>query len=111
VPCEVESETAGSDLWKNAEALERRWISSHPHRIIKTIGQVGLAFEFSDTPSRIQGGPVLVGENTREILAGVGYSVSEIDALFESGAVNDESVYPALAKAGTEVAKSPWEKN
>jgi crotonobetainyl-CoA:carnitine CoA-transferase CaiB-like acyl-CoA transferase len=33
-------------------------------------------------------GPVAVpGENSREILAGLGMSDSEIDALFESGAV------------------------
>ncbi len=111
VPCEVASPTAGRDLWNNPEALEHRWISSHPHRVLKKIGQVGLAFEFSDTPSRIQGGPLLVGENTREILTGVGYSETKIDALFASGVVNDERVYPALAKKGDPISKSPWEKN
>ena len=111
VPCEVASKTAGRDLWSNPEALERRWISKHPHRVIGSIGQVGLAFEFSETPSRVQGGPVLVGEDTRSVLADVGYSESEIDALFASGAVNDESIYPALAKDGAVVAKSPWAKD
>ena len=110
VPCEVASPTAGSDLWSDPEALENRWISSHPHRMIEQIGQVGLAFEFSETPSRVQGGPLLVGEDTREVLAGVGYSDVEIDALFASGAVNDERVYPALAEEGDAVSVSPWEK-
>jgi hypothetical protein len=76
---------------------------------VKQIGQVGLAFEFSDTPARIQGPPLVVGRDTRELLAELGYQPAEIDDLFECGAVGDETVDPALAPAGAKPVKSPWE--
>ncbi|MEZ4289916.1 MAG: hypothetical protein R3E53_05000 [Myxococcota bacterium] len=70
----------------------------------------GLAFQFSDTSlTAIQFGPALVGEHTREILAELGYDAQATEALFASRAVGDETVYPALAKAGASHAKSPWE--
>ena len=47
----------------------------------------GFPIRFSKTPSTIDRGAPLVGEHTREILAAVGKSDAEIDALLSSGAV------------------------
>lgn len=109
VPVEVSSDRAGIEMWDDAEALERDWIAVYPHRIVGQLGQVGLAFEFSDTPARVQGGPCIVGEDSRAILMELGYDRGRIDALFESGAVGDESVNPLLAPATATAAKSPWD--
>ena len=95
-------------MWNDPASQEREWIVKYPHRMVGELGQVGLAFSFSDTPARIQGAPVLVGEHTREILAEVGYAPEEIGGLFEAGAVKDETVYPALAPQGAESPASPW---
>jgi crotonobetainyl-CoA:carnitine CoA-transferase CaiB-like acyl-CoA transferase len=108
VPCEISSERAGIDLWQDPEAIEQQRIVKYPHPMVGEIGQVGLALSLSDTPTRIQGRPLLVGENTREILTELGFDPPGIDALFEAGAVNDEHVYPALAGEGAAVADSPW---
>ena len=108
VPCEIASERAGIDLWSDPEALERHWIARYPHPMTKELGQVGLAFSLSDTPARVQGRPLLVGEDTRAILGELGYDEARIDALFESGAVNDQRVYPALADPGAAAVASPW---
>jgi crotonobetainyl-CoA:carnitine CoA-transferase CaiB-like acyl-CoA transferase len=107
VPCEVSAEQAGVEVWSDSEALEESWVVRYPHRMVGDLGQVGLAFQLSDTPARIQGGPMLVGEHTREILAEIGYSEPEVDALFEAGTIGDETVYPALAKPGATQAASP----
>ena len=49
-------------------ALEDQFVAKYPHRVIGEIGQPGLAFQFSDTPTRVQSAPMMVGEHTREIL-------------------------------------------
>ena len=108
VPCEVASNTASLDLWSDPSAQENDWVVKYPHPMVGEIGQVGLAFAFSDTPARIQGPPILVGANTREVLADLGYDESAIDALFEQGAVGDEKVHPVLAGDGAKTATSPW---
>jgi crotonobetainyl-CoA:carnitine CoA-transferase CaiB-like acyl-CoA transferase len=108
VPCELSRETTGIELWKSPEAQQRQWIVTYPHPMVEELGQVGLAFSFSETPARIQGAPALVGAHTREILGELGYAEHEIDALFAARAVGDETVHPHLAKQGAAVAASPW---
>lgn len=106
VPCEVSSETAGAEMWDDPGALERQWIARYPHPVVREIGQVGAAVTFSATPARIQIPPLLVGADTRQILADVGFDEEAIDELFASGAVGDETVNPTLGAAGG--AESPW---
>jgi crotonobetainyl-CoA:carnitine CoA-transferase CaiB-like acyl-CoA transferase len=108
VPCEISSEQASVDLWKDPEAQDRQWIVKFPHPMTTELGQVGLAFSLSDTPARIQRRPLLVGEDTRSILAELGYDDAAIDRLFEAGAMNDQRVYPALADPAAEAVESPW---
>ena len=109
VPCEVSSDRAGMEMWDDPESLEHGWVVRYPHPDVKELGQVGLAFGFSETPARVQGPPFIVGADTRAILEDVGYDGAGIEELFESGAVGDETVNPMLAPTGTIAAKSPWE--
>ena len=87
---------------------ERQWIVKYPHPMVGEIGQVGLAFHFSDTPARIQGPPFLVGEHSREILAELGYNEDATAQLMGSGAVGDQSIHPVLAQESDAVVQSPW---
>jgi crotonobetainyl-CoA:carnitine CoA-transferase CaiB-like acyl-CoA transferase len=41
----------------------------------------------SDTPTGVQGPPPVAGRHTREVLAELGYSAADVDALVASGAV------------------------
>lgn len=109
VPVEISSERAGIEMWDDPELLERQWIARHAHPMVGELGQPGLAFGLSDTPARIQGGPVLVGEQTRAILTEAGFETAEIETLFEARAVADQSVYPSLAPAGEKTVASPWD--
>ncbi|MEZ4332666.1 MAG: CoA transferase [Myxococcota bacterium] len=110
VPCEVSAEDASIRLWNTQALVDARYVARYRHRQIGELGQPGLACQFSETPAHVQGPPMIVGEHTRTILAGLGYSEAEADALFEAGVVGDETVNPTLAKAGTKPVASPWEK-
>ena len=109
VPCEASPDDASIRLWQDPQFARQGYVSTVSHPMAGELGQPGLAFQFSDTKTGVQGGPVLVGEHTREILADLGYDDAEILALFEAGAVGDETVYQALAKEGAAVAASPWD--
>lgn len=110
VPCEIAAEDANIKLWSQQKFIDDQFVAKYEHRVIGEMGQPGLAFQFSDTPTRVQSAPMMVGEHTRQILADLGYSEAEANALFESAVVGDESVNPTLAKAGTKPVSSPWEK-
>ncbi len=53
--------------------------------------QVGIPAVLSGTPGGIQGGQPRVGEHSREVLAGCGYSEGEIDHMVEAGVVEEDS--------------------
>src|SRR3546814_16422763 len=58
-----------------------------PYPTLFRSDQIGLLFSLSDTPGVIQGRPLLVGEHTQEILAGMGYSDDEIKTMEEQFAI------------------------
>lgn len=109
VPCELAPGDAAIRLWSEPKLVEDQLVAQYDHRMVGRLGHPGLAVQFSDTPATIQGGPLLVGEHTREILADLGFDEAAMDALFAAGAVGDETVYPALAKDPGKVTASPWE--
>jgi crotonobetainyl-CoA:carnitine CoA-transferase CaiB-like acyl-CoA transferase len=108
VPCELARGDAALGLWKEKGLAENELVASYDHRMVGRLGHPGLAVQFSDTPTHVQGPPLLVGEHTREILSELGFDRAESEALFEAGAVGDETVYPALSKNPSQVTASPW---
>jgi hypothetical protein len=45
------------------------------------LDQIGLVCDLSETPGRVQGPPLVVGQHSREILAELGYAAQEIEKL------------------------------
>ncbi|HUJ67755.1 MAG TPA: CoA transferase [Acidimicrobiales bacterium] len=52
--------------------------------------QVGVPAVLSGTPGGIQGGQPRVGEHSREVLTGAGFSEAEIDGMVEAGIVEED---------------------
>jgi crotonobetainyl-CoA:carnitine CoA-transferase CaiB-like acyl-CoA transferase len=87
VPCEIVSEDFSRKLHDDAQFQRRRWVVSYPHPVVGKLDQIGLLVDLSDTPGVIQGRPLIVGEHTQEILAGLGYGEAQIKTLEEQFAI------------------------
>jgi crotonobetainyl-CoA:carnitine CoA-transferase CaiB-like acyl-CoA transferase len=87
VPVEIVDEEFSRKLHDNAEFHKRQWTVSYPHPVVGKLDQIGLLVNLSDTPGVIQGRPLLVGEHTREILAGMGYSEEQMKTMEEQFAI------------------------
>lgn len=100
VPVEIVDPEFSRRLHDDATFQKRRWVVSYPHPHVGKLDQIGLLFDLSDTPGVIQGRPLLVGEHTREILAGMGYSdeqMTQMEAQFAIGFVGMPRMPPRPA--------------
>jgi crotonobetainyl-CoA:carnitine CoA-transferase CaiB-like acyl-CoA transferase len=103
-PCEISDPDFSLHMHENAELIRRRLVVSYPQHYVGKFNQIGLAFDFSDTPAVIQGPPLIVGEQTVAILSELGYSAADIDELVEAKAILAWA--PESAAGG--VPTNPW---
>jgi crotonobetainyl-CoA:carnitine CoA-transferase CaiB-like acyl-CoA transferase len=103
VPCEVCDPGFALRLHDDPEFRRRGWVVSHQHPFVGRLDQIGVAFDFSDTPARVQGPPLIVGQHSRELLAELGYSAAEIDEL------TADCVLEWRPGEGHRRVRSPWE--
>jgi len=85
VPCGPINDVLAAFETPQARAREMAITVEHP--LLGPIRQAGLPFKLSATPASIRTAPPLLGEQTDEILGGLGYGPAEIDALRGSGVV------------------------
>ena len=91
VPCEIASSTFARELFDDPEMHRRGWVIANPHEELETVEQVGMSFSFSATPAMNLAGAPVTGQHSRTILADLGYTPDEIDALVADGVVADRS--------------------
>jgi hypothetical protein len=104
VPCEISDPKFSLGLHDDPEMIERQLVTSYHQHYVGKLDQIGLLFNFSETPAVIQGPPLVVGEHTEQILRELGYGTEEIAALHQSKSVTLWS--PESDKAG--FPASPW---
>jgi crotonobetainyl-CoA:carnitine CoA-transferase CaiB-like acyl-CoA transferase len=66
-------------LHDDAESAKRRLTVSYQHPLVGRLDQIGLLYSLSETPGRIQGPPLVVGQHTRELMRELGYSDAQVD--------------------------------
>ncbi len=81
VPCEVSDPRFGQRFHDDPEIEAMGLTARFDHPIVGRFDQVGLSYQFSDTPASIPCGPVVLGRESAEVLGELGYSRAEIDAL------------------------------
>jgi crotonobetainyl-CoA:carnitine CoA-transferase CaiB-like acyl-CoA transferase len=81
VPAEISDPTFAQRLHRDPEMIARGLTASYRHGLVGQLSQMGLMFNLSETPGKIQGPPVIVGQRTFEVLEELGYSPEEIEAL------------------------------
>jgi crotonobetainyl-CoA:carnitine CoA-transferase CaiB-like acyl-CoA transferase len=103
VPCEISDPNFSLGLHENAEFKARGWVAAYEHPFVGRLNQIGLLFDFSETPGRVQGPPLIVGQHSREILAQLGYSAEQIEELCK------DCVLAWSLKEGHRKVRSPWQ--
>jgi crotonobetainyl-CoA:carnitine CoA-transferase CaiB-like acyl-CoA transferase len=87
VPCE--SVRRLTDTWADdPDVVVNGYVAAYDHPVWGRLEQPGPFVELSGTPGRIQRGPALVGEHTREVLAELGFTLEEIDGMHSRGVVS-----------------------
>jgi crotonobetainyl-CoA:carnitine CoA-transferase CaiB-like acyl-CoA transferase len=81
VPAEVSDPGFGQRLHDDPELRRRKWTVGYRQELVGWFEQVGLLFDFSETPGVVERPPLVVGECTREVLEELGYSTEAIAAL------------------------------
>lgn len=69
------------------QVQHRNMIQEVEHPAIGTMKMLGIPIKLSDTPGSVRKAPPLLGENTFEVLSGLGYDESEIATLREKGII------------------------
>lgn len=69
------------------QTLAREMVVELDHPKAGLTRALGLPIKFSETPGKIVSPAPMLGQHTREVLLGVGYSDAEVDALAAEGAI------------------------
>jgi len=78
--------TIGQAL-SHPQTLARGMVVEVDHPTLGQMQAVGCPIHFSDTPTQIDRAAPDLGQHTREILENYGYSATDIDVLYQAGAV------------------------
>lgn len=76
------------ELYEDPQILHRKMIFEVDHPLLGKVKQIGIPTKLSDTPGEVRTLPRKTGQDTEEILTGLGYTDMEIESLRRSGTIN-----------------------
>lgn len=94
VPVEIVSETFSLGVHDDPDFQKRDWTVSFDHPHVGKLDQIGLCVDLSETPGKVQGRPLIVGEHTKKILGEMGFSEEEMDKMEQEMAIG----YPGMPR-------------
>jgi crotonobetainyl-CoA:carnitine CoA-transferase CaiB-like acyl-CoA transferase len=75
------------EVFADPQIADQELVMHAPHKTLGEVAVTGFPYHFHGTPLQLRHGPPVLGEHTRDLLAGLGYDERTIDALVQSGAV------------------------
>ncbi|GAB4230517.1 MAG: CoA transferase [Methyloligellaceae bacterium] len=75
------------EMLRDPQTIARDMVPQVEHPVAGAVQTIGLPVKLSQTPGGVQAPAPLFGQHTREVLAEIGYSQDEIEALVASGGV------------------------
>ena len=75
------------DMLADPQVIAREMVVEVDHPKAGRTKTLGLPIKFSDTPGKVERASPLLGQHTVEVLASLGYTAEEIDALCAQGAI------------------------
>lgn len=89
VPCEISSPTFSRELFEDEDLFRRGWlVRFEGDPLIGDVDMYGTGFGFSHTPAAPERRPIpMMWQDTREVLAELGYDETQVEGLAEAGAV------------------------
>ncbi|WP_373087009.1 CaiB/BaiF CoA transferase family protein [Sneathiella sp.] len=103
VPAAISDARASLGLFDDESMKQRGWTLEYQHPYVGKLEQIGATYSLSDTPTLKQTPPLIVGDNSASLLAEIGYSEDDIDAMAKDFAILCEP-----PREGQEAMKSPW---
>jgi crotonobetainyl-CoA:carnitine CoA-transferase CaiB-like acyl-CoA transferase len=103
VPAAISDSEASRRLHDNEKYRARNWTVSYNDPYVGKLEQIGLTYDLSDTPGIIQSAPLIVGDQTKQILEELGYSEMEILAM-----ANETAIFCDPPLPGQKEMKNPW---
>jgi crotonobetainyl-CoA:carnitine CoA-transferase CaiB-like acyl-CoA transferase len=88
IPCEVADPDFVLSVFDDPELAEKGWITSYEQPLVGRMDVAGLLCDLEATPGRVQGPPIVSGQDTRTVLGNIGYDDDRIDKLVAIGAVS-----------------------
>jgi crotonobetainyl-CoA:carnitine CoA-transferase CaiB-like acyl-CoA transferase len=79
------------DVVSDPQIRHNGMIVSLPHPELGSVDVTGVPIHFSGTPAAVTKHPPTQGEHTREVLAEVGFSAAQIDAMIATGLIADRA--------------------
>jgi len=74
-------------MHRDPQTIAREMVPSVEHPIAGSVQTIGLPIKFHQTPGKVATASPLFGQHTAEVLAELGYSQADIEALGAAGAV------------------------
>lgn len=91
VPCEISDADYAARLFADPDSERRGLLSSFEHPIMGHMTMAGLSFDLSDTPGVIGRPPLWPGQDTRRLLAEIGYDPDQVEKLLANRVAIDTS--------------------